>query len=68
MNSISKLDARERMALRQDQMAQREEDRIVIQHDGGVTSVLYRGKNPSTRYLPPRQSVWGQIREAFRMG
>lgn len=68
MNSISRLKARRRMALRQDRMARREEDRIVVQHDGGVTSVLYRGENPSTRYLPPAQPVWGQIREAFRMG
>jgi hypothetical protein len=64
MSSISKSRAR----IRRDGIAKHEQDRIVVQHDGGVTSILYRGKNPHTRYLPPEQSVWGQIREAFRMG
>lgn len=68
MSSTSKTRARERIATRRDRMAQQEEQRIVIQHDGEVTSILYRGKNPNTRYLPRQQSVWGQIREAFRMG
>jgi hypothetical protein len=68
MSSNNKNSARDRTAVRRDGMAQREEQRIVVHHDGEVTSILYRGKNPHTRYLPREQSVWGQIREAFRMG
>jgi hypothetical protein len=68
MSSISKSKARGRIAMRRDGMAQREDQRIVVQHDGEITSILYRGQDPNTRYLPRERSVWGQIREAFRMG
>jgi hypothetical protein len=68
MSSNSRSDWPRCLVIRADQIAERDQDRIVVEHEGGITSILYRGKNPKTRYLPPALSVWGQIREAFRMG
>jgi hypothetical protein len=68
MSSNSRFDRPRCLVIRADQIAERDQDRIVVEQDGGTTSILYRGKNPRTRYLPPTMSVWGQIREAYRMG
>jgi hypothetical protein len=47
---------------------QKENGRIVVTTDGEVTSLSYRGQDPSTRYLPREQSVWTRIKDAFMMG
>lgn len=48
--------------------SEKDEDRIVVRTEGGVTSIHYRGADPETRYRPREPSVWWEIRESFRLG
>lgn len=57
-----------KMRSRRKTLRKKEDERIVIQRGDGVTTIRYRGSDPSTRYLPPEPSVWQKIRESFRMG
>lgn len=68
MNSSSKVKVQRRITSRRDGVARLESERIVESEDGQITSLYYRGRNPETRYLPRERSVWGQIKEAFRLG